>query len=144
MTRVLWLLLAGVGVLCCARLGEAGPVAGNWEIRPKIGERSSFTLDKDTVLEEGKVGDRVKFKGGRRACVIVEGDHNPVVPVILEVHDEKGKLVGVDNPRQHAASDNAPGNDVCAVIWYPPRDGYYKITIKNLGTQWNQCWIAIK
>jgi len=71
-------------------------------------------------------------------------DHKPVVPVILEIRDEKGNLVGRDTPAAGVSDPEAKGNDVCAVIWYPPRDGYYTITVKNTGHDFNDCYIAIK
>jgi hypothetical protein len=62
---------------------------------------------------------KVTFKGGERACVIVVGDHKPVVPLALKVEDSTGKLIGEDKG----------GRDLCAVIWYPARDGEYTIHI---------------
>ncbi len=144
MTRAFAFFLVTAGVLCGTRFGAAGPVTGNWAFKPKIGGQGTLTLQKDTPMSSGKLGNRVKFKGGRRACVIVMGDHDPIVPVTLQIHDDQGNLVAVDEPGKNVDSSKAPGNDVCAVVWYPPRDGYYKITIQNTGRDWNQCWVAIK
>ena len=132
-------LLVGLGVLLCVRLGQAGPTAGSLLFERRVGANAELTLSKDSVL-----GETAKFKGGQRACVIVMGDHKPVVPVILEIRDEKGNLVGRDTPAAGVSDPKAKGNDVCAVIWYPPRDGYYRITVKNAGAEYNDCWIAIK
>jgi len=79
-----------------------------------------------------------KFKGGERACVIVIGDHNPVVPLHLKVQDAKGNLIGEDKN----------GGDYCAVIWYPPRDGVYiiSVAVPHIGgdADWNKLYIAVK
>jgi hypothetical protein len=133
-------LFVGLAVLLGGRLGEAGPIPGNAALKPRVGAKAEITLDKNTK----SLGEHTQFKGGQRACVIVMGDHKPVVPVILEIRDEKGNLVGRDTPAAGVSDPKAKGNDVCAVIWYPPRDGYYRITVKNLGQEYNDCWIAIK
>src|SRR4051794_34343473 len=50
------------------------------------------------------------FEGGQRACVILKGDHRPIVNLGIEVYDEEKRLV---------AKDDGVG-DYAAVIWYPP------------------------
>jgi hypothetical protein len=103
----------------------------------------------------GTLVDQIAFKGGKRACVIVMGDHIPIVPVAIEVYDEQKKLVAVDDhanaapavyPKKDSASAvaAAQGNDLAAVIWYPPRDGTYTIRITSRGPEENKCWIAVK
>ena len=67
------------------------------------------------------------FKGGERACVIVEGDHEPIVDLALEVTDSKGQVV--------AKYDR--GGDLAAVIWYPPEDGEYTVTVHNQSGEYN-------
>jgi hypothetical protein len=130
----------GLAVLLWGRLGEAGPVPGNAVLKPRVDGNSEITIDKGSR----SVGEHTKFKGGQRACVIVMGNHDPVMPVVLEIHDDQGNLVGRDTPAAGVGDPKAKGNDVCAVIWYPPRDGYYRITVKNQGERRNVCWMAIK
>ena len=132
-------LVAGVGLLC-GQPGEAGPVLENLGFKVPVQPEAAVTLDKG----KRSLGERAKFKGGQRACVIVAGSHKPVVPLVLEIRDDKGTLVARDEPGKGVSADDAPGNDLCAVIWYPPRDGYYSITIKNPGEKVNPCWVAIK
>jgi hypothetical protein len=156
MTRAFVLFLAAAAV--CSRL-HAGPVGGPTGNYVEVGAAASLTLSQGTPTGKRATGRRggplgnylkfkgsqlVEFRGGQRACVIVLGDHNPIAPLEIEIRDEKGKLVGRDEPAAGVSDPKAKGNDVGAVIWYPPRDGYYTITVKNLGEQYNECWIAIK
>jgi hypothetical protein len=105
------LLCGGLGaVLLWYNLGGAAPVEG----------RSAPGIVRVTAFER-KAISRTTFKGGERACVIVEGDHKPVIDLVLEIHDEKGNLV---------ARDSA-GGDICAAIWYPPRTGVYTVWVEN-------------
>jgi hypothetical protein len=115
-------------------------VKGSFGMRRQIPARGELVLDR----RASSLGDRARFKGGRRACVIVMGDHRPIVPIVVEVRDEQGKIVARDEPAKSAAKADALGNDVAAAIWYPPRDAYYTISIKNLGAEFNDVWIAIK
>ncbi len=139
----LTLLLITAGLLVAPAL-QAGPVRGPFSTYIVVEARATLILDKQTSLggQRGRLGDYLKFRGGRRACVIVVGDHKPIVPLVLEIHDEKGNLVARDEPAKGVDDPKAVGNDVCAAIWYPPRDGYYRITIRNSGEEFNKCWIA--
>lgn len=76
----------------------------------------------------------VEFQGGERACVIVEGDHKPVMDLELYVLDQQRRVVAKDTD----------GGDFCAAIWYPPKTAKYIIAIHNKGNTWNQCWISVK
>jgi hypothetical protein len=87
-----------------------------------------------TVSEMANVELEEKFRGGERACVIVRGDHDPVVNLGLFVYDDKGSLVGKDDG----------GGDIVAVIWYPPRDATYKIKLRNPGKVYNKCLVSFK
>jgi hypothetical protein len=121
-----------VGMLCTAIIlllstpgGQASPLNGGWAERPTVpgGQVPSFTQT---------------FKGGERACVMVVGDHQPVVALRLKVEDASGNLVAEDNY----------GGDYCAVIWYPPRDGKYRISIDvpHIGgpEDFNRLYISVK
>ncbi|MCI0459636.1 MAG: hypothetical protein L0Z62_22020 [Gemmataceae bacterium] len=139
MTRVLGLLGAVMlaGILLGSGLGTAGPVAGSF------GQRVEIVAGKPLVVR-----DPIRFRGGQRACVIVMGNlggkSRPAMPLELEVRDAQDNLVGRDYPAQGAAQPDAPGNDVCVVIWYPPRDGEYKIKVTNHGSSNDLCWLALK
>ena len=144
MKRALALLLIPAGLLFGPDL-KASPVRGHIGLYVRVEAKDKLVISKATPLgSEGIVlGDHLKFRGGRRACVIVVGDHKPIVPVVLEIHDEKGNLIGRSEPGKGVENTKAAGNDVCAVIWYPPRDAYYRITIHNSGREFNKCWVAI-
>jgi hypothetical protein len=100
------MLTVCVAALLLAGIAEASPLQGQGALQKKVlgGEVLQF---------------KVKFKGGERACVIVIGDHRPVVALDLKVEDDKGTLIGQDKN----------GGDFCAVIWYPPRDAEYVISV---------------
>jgi len=116
-------LLAVVAVM----LAIPGPGGGS----PVQGKHS---LGRQRVPERAKVQFKKEFRGGERACVIVTGDHDPIVDLGLYVYDQKGTLI---------AKDEA-GGDFVAVMWYPPRDAVYRIEISNPGETYNACYISLK
>jgi len=116
------LMLTGL-LLLLAGSGRAGPIKGSYARSENVQAGSPGVLEfKET------------FKGGRRACVIVRGDHKPVVNLGLQVFDADGKLV---------ARDDGEG-DISAVVWYPPRDATYTIKLLNPNADYNKCYISIK
>jgi hypothetical protein len=121
MKRIL-LLAVCASVLAIPGPGAGSPVEGKLSLgRQRIPERARARIDKE-------------FRGGERACVIVKGDHEPVVDLELSVYDDRGKLV---------AEDKA-GGDFVAVIWYPPRDAVYRIEFFNPGAAYNDLYISLK
>lgn len=79
-----------------------------------------------------------RFRGGERASVQVIGDHKSPATVSITVHDEKQNVVAEEKGR-----DN-PVGDISAVIWYPPRDGEYRITIRNSDARPARYFVAIR
>jgi hypothetical protein len=77
------------------------------------------------------------FAAGQRACVIVIGDHDPIVDVEVEVYDSRNKLVARDRGQE-------PAQDFVAVMWYPPRQETYRIVINSYGKVENKCSVAIR
>jgi hypothetical protein len=104
-----------------AGLGNGSPVGGKRSLSHDIPEYSNFLLEET-------------FRGGERACVIVKGDHKPVVDLKLVVYDQKDQVVVKDER----------GGDLVGVVWYPPRDAVYKIKIHNPGKEYNRCYISFK
>jgi hypothetical protein len=133
------LFVAALG-LFCAGPGGAGPIHGDAQLRRRVEAKGVVTITK----EDRQLGHLLKFKGGERACVVVMGDHKPVVPDVLDIRDDQGRLIGRDEPARGVGAPNALGNDVAAVIWYPPRDGYYRITIESHGVEYNDVYIALR
>jgi hypothetical protein len=116
-------LLVACGLLwCCGPLADGGPVD---RLKPGRARLES--------KERGKLGE-FDFKGGERACVIVMGDHNPIVDLVLEIRDAEEQVV--------AKYDR--GGDIGAAIWYPPRDGRYSIHLYNPGKEYNEVYVVIK
>jgi hypothetical protein len=121
-------LLTFTGILVLllgASLGSGAPLKGSRSFEQRVSGQSEGS---------GKWEFTETFRGGRRACVIARGDHKPVVDVGVYVYDGTGRLVAKDDGR----------GDYAAAIWYPPRDGTYKIVIHNAGNEWNACYIAVK
>ena len=118
-----WLFLALVvgGSLGAANLALSSPVDGSRSTHERVGEMSDRTLVE-------------RFRGGERACVIVRGDHKPVVNVEVHISDDKGRPITKD----------VGGGDLVAVTWYPPRDGNYTIRIVNHGKEYNECYVVLK
>jgi hypothetical protein len=142
------LVLVGGAVLCATPLGQAESFSGPFytsELRIEVEHIAH--LDKSSVVptrrDPRRLGECLKFKAGRKAVVIVKGDHDPIVPITLEVYDDQGKLVARDEPGKGMAQD-ALGNDYAGVVWYPPRDGYYTIRIASHGSQYNKCTLSIR
>ena len=107
MIRTILAICGALGLLVGSIAVHAAPQEGMKGFQEKVSGGSTGTF-KET------------FKGGQRACVIVVGDHQPVVPLELKVEDAKGNLIG---------EDKGGREDLRAVIWYPPRDGEYTISI---------------
>lgn len=128
----LMIVIAAAALLLRPGDGEAEPFKGGWGSFYKLegGETKSL---------------KTKFRGGKRASVIAMGDHDPVVPLKVEVFDADGKLVAREATSDLGAAAPFPaGTDLAAVIWYPPRDADYTVKVTNLSTQWNKVWIAVK
>ena len=115
-------LLACLLLFLWTALGSSSPLTGKRNLGRKKIEGSDFIFFKE------------KFRGGERACVLVKGDHDPVVDLSVAVYDEKDRLVVQDNA----------GGEYVAAIWYPPRDAVYKVKIINSGAQHNMCYISLK
>ena len=92
------------------------------------------------ALGPGKVYQRTKtFRAGERACVLAIGDtKSAVVNLEVSVFDQKDKLVASDK-----GTDTLVGDFIC-VIWYPPRDGEYRIEVRNPSAFVKSCYIAVK
>src|SRR4051812_15247170 len=115
------LLVLAATVVFWARASQASPVQGVLGKYDKVGGGGTYT-------------EKITFKGGQRACVVVAGDHEPIVPVSLEIYDKNGLVTKDDHdPSNDTGEKGRLGNDICAAIWYPPRDAEYTIVIKNFG-----------
>jgi hypothetical protein len=129
-----WIALAvvGAGALLGSRWALGSPLRGT-VIYPREDRR---------IVTEWSRTER--FKGGERACVVVMGDHKPIVPITLVVTDARGQVVAREVSAKHAGDKHVLGDDVAAVVWYPPRDGEYTITVRNHGEEYNDCWIVFR
>jgi hypothetical protein len=119
------LALAMVFSLAGAPLGVGSPSDGDWS--------------KNEEISPGVVWTRTKmFRGGERAgvsaAVLTPGGG---AQLRLAVFDKKGELVAEDQGTKLIS-------DFVAVSWYPPRDGEYRIELRNTGTRSPKIWIAIR
>jgi len=120
---ILGFLLLGVGPAL------SGPVRGHYRISrvDENGRPNRLEMNQTYTIRE-------TFKANERACVIIEGDHNPVANITLKVHDANGKLVAADTA----------GGDIVATTWYPPRTQQYTISITSDGKDFNVLEIVVK
>jgi hypothetical protein len=120
MKRVL--SITGVALVLGAALALAQNVDGPLSTFEKIGPVDQSEL-------------KITFRGGARACVAAQGDHDPVVPLDIAVYDKNDRLI---------AKDESKG-DFVAVCWVPPRTGTYRIVISNHGDKiYNKVYIFSK
>jgi hypothetical protein len=148
MRRTGVLALVGAALLCCTPRGRAENFRGPFyteELRVEANDHRLLNQNADVPRKNRlyRLREYVKFKAGRRASVIVKGDHRPIAPLTLEIFDEKGNLVARDDPGKGVGKTDAKGNDYAGVVWYPPRDGYYTIKITNHHNEYNQCYLSI-
>jgi hypothetical protein len=106
-----------------------GPVDGTTYFRDRVPKRDGAAPGVLPVSRE--------FVAGQRACIIVIGDHNPVVDLEVKVYDLQGQLVAEDR-----GTESAP--DFVAAMWYPPRQQTYRIEVRNYGAEYNEVSISIK
>jgi hypothetical protein len=129
-----------LGLVIATPWGMSAPLDGSKSFSQRIGAASQS----GGQIEPAPFELKEKFKGGRRATILAIGDHKPVVPMAIFVYDSANQLV---------AKDESHGDFVSAV-WYPPRDGEYKIHIKHWGVDeyegdklirpgYNDVWVAI-
>jgi hypothetical protein len=124
MVRVLFPV--GLLILALVPPGRGGPVDG-----------TSWSTQRVPGGDPGTLQFSKAFVAGQRACVIVIGDHKPVVDVEIKVYDAKGKVVAEDRGQD-------PARDFVAAIWYPPRQETYRIEVRSYGKDYNDCSIAVK
>ena len=128
-----FLLPIGLVFLALVPFSSGAPSEGSsWAYRKiKAGTVS------DGKLEPGNLELSKIFVAGQRACVIVIGDHDPIVDLEIMVYDSHKNLVASDRGKDVA-------QDFVAVMWYPPREERYHIVINSYGKDFNKCSVAIK
>src|SRR6516165_3711991 len=132
MSRVL--MWVGVFLLALVPSGTGAPIDGSLWIRTIV---PAGTVSGETVTAPGTWSITRTFKAGERACVIVIGDHRPIVDVEVKVYDSKERLVA-----KRRGTEPAP--DFVGVAWYPPREEKYRIEVSSYGKEYNECSVAIK
>jgi hypothetical protein len=128
------LLPIGLIFLALVPFSSGAPTTGtSWAYRKiEAGTESGGKITEPGNWQLSKV-----FVAGQRACVIVVGDHKPVVDVEIKVYDSRKNLVAYDKGSE-------PAQDFAAVTWYPPREEKYQIVINSYGSAYNLCSVAIK
>jgi hypothetical protein len=117
-----WVILCFM-ILCVSAF--SAPIGGSWQSHVQV---------------ESKAWSQTRpFRGGERAAVLAIGDHKELgVQVHVAVFDAKGLLVAEDKGENELASD------FVGLVWYPPRDGEYRIEVRQTGADTNKIYIAIK
>lgn len=105
-----------------------------------VGAPITGSFSDEKSLNSAQVWQKTKtFRAGERACVLVIGDYKTAAANIeIYVFDRNNVLVASDK-----GSDALVGDFVC-VIWYPPRDGEYRIEVRNPSAFAKTCYIAVK
>jgi hypothetical protein len=123
-----------LALLSLAPFGRGAPVNGTSWAYEKV---PAGTVRDGVVTEPGSLNFTKTYVAGQRACVVVIGDHKPVVKIAVKVYDAKNNLVAHDE-------GDGPAKDFVAVMWYPPRQEAYRIEIFSFGDDYNQCSVAFK
>ena len=113
-------------------------VGAHPHIRRGAGERErsakgARTASKVRIGANSHMEFEDKYEGGRRACVIAVGDHKPPVDISIAVYDDAKQLV-----------TEVSNVDFVAAIWYPPREGTYKVVVTNSGLEYNEMYLVFK
>jgi hypothetical protein len=128
------LFAVGLVVLSLAPLGHGAPADGTaWSLE----DIAAGVVRSGVVTEPGCMHFTKAYVGGERACVVLVGDHRPVVDVEIKVLDSKKQVVAHDRGQ-------GPARDFAAVVWYPPREETYTIEVCSYGEEYNKCSIAFK
>jgi hypothetical protein len=107
---------------------RSAPIGGSWQTTPRA-----------KVEPKQPWSQTFAFRGGERAAVLAIGDHNESgIRLQVAVFDGKGALVAEDKGGSELASDYV------GLVWYPPRDGEYRIDVSHNGAGVNKVYIAIK
>jgi hypothetical protein len=106
---------------------HAGPIDGVFAKKLEIpATGKSFTM---------------RFHGGERASVQIVGERsdrkNPSI-VHVTIEDPAGAVIADEKGR------DTPSPDLLSVFWFPPRDGEYKITIRNTESRPAVYFIAMR
>lgn len=110
-------------ILCIAV--RSAPIGGSWADKKEIGPKAWSTTR--------------TFRAGERAAILAIGDHEERgVKLHVAVFDAKGVLIAEDK------GDSELASDYVGLVWYPPRDGDYRIEVSHTGAAANGCYIAIK
>jgi hypothetical protein len=126
MTKHLLLAILGL-VLLGMSPGQSSPLRGHYR-------EAHLRNEKRSRLKVGGTYEfRDTFHANQRACVIVEGDHKPIMNLTVKVFDAAGNQVASDT-----------GGDILAVMWYPPRTQDYVVSITGDGDEYNDLDIVVK
>jgi hypothetical protein len=128
------LFAVGLATLGLAPLSHGAPMDGTAWLMEKV---EAGTVSGGRVTEPGCKQFIKTYAADQRACVVVIGDHNPVVDLEIKVYDSKNQLIAADRGQGSA-------RDFVAVMWYPPRQETYRIEVCSYGQEYNQCSIAFK
>lgn len=117
------LMILACTILCVSAV--SAPIGGSWQAHKKIEPKEVWSQSRT-------------FRGGERAAVLAIGDHDePGVHLHVAVFDAKGGLIAEDKGTELAS-------DYVGLVWYPPRDGDYRIVVRHSGADTNKIYVAIK
>jgi hypothetical protein len=108
--------------------GTGAPVDGAWADKISVGAEPWKQLK--------------RYRAGERASVqIVNIKDTPISTLkdlIVTVFDPKGTMVAQDK------GNRQEGGNFLAVLWYPPREGEYRVEVRNDGGTPVDCYVTVK
>jgi hypothetical protein len=122
-----WVALAALALQVSPVLSS--PVNGHRREGEIINSQRRVPLDPGITYKFSET-----FRVNQRACVMVEGDHKPVMNLTLRVIDGSGAVVAEDKG----------GGDFVFATWYPPKTQAYQIQISADGTIVNLLEVIVK
>jgi phosphotransferase system glucose/maltose/N-acetylglucosamine-specific IIC component len=123
--RKLLVLFAFLVLIGCTALTVAAPVQGIITAKSRI-----------PLLSYSGWSDSVAFKGGERAVVVVDGNHQTYMGVYI--FDEEGNCIAHDDLGNQRRPDDLE------VEWVPPRTGRYRVEVRNFGSRPNVFELALR
>ncbi len=133
-------VLMWLGVLAIAALLRANSLAGPVE-GPEAGNIKVPSAQKEESA--GEYEFTKEFRSNERASVVILGDHRPVVDLEIAVYHVAESGVETLVTRDGGAKD------LVGVTWVPPRNGRYRVVIRNpvpltQENPYNLCWMVVR
>src|SRR5437764_1261501 len=115
------MLAVAAAVLLGVAPTAGSPVKGHYREPPAVSQQGP---DRAVLNPLSSYTFTDTFRGNERACIVIEGDHKPVMDLKVTVRDELNNVVAQD----------LAGGDFVSAIWYPTQTQRYTVTITGNGS----------